>query len=218
MAFTASHTAPIPAYPLSWPPMVPRTEEPRKSAFIQPTVVKAFKAIRAELGRMGAKDVVVSTNFPLNKDGTPRAGNVSLEDHGAAVYWTLHGRPYCLPCDRWLRLAENLHAIACTIRNLRANERWGAIRIEQAFAGMLALPPGDGSAPMLGSLAPVDWRKVLGGEWPKGLSNSDLLGIARSRYRALMKMVHPNSPGAVVDVTRSAELGAAKEAAEKELA
>lgn len=216
-------TIPTEASPLSWPPTIKRTEKPRRSQFVNPTVARAVADIRDELRRLGARNIVISTNLPAQANGNPLSRPRSLsgiDDQGATVYWTLltDGRdvPYCLPCDRWMTVAENLHAIGKTIKALRDVERWGAIRIEQAFEGFKALPPGSGAPPIV-TVPEIDWRAVLGGDqpvWPE-LPNEDLLGLAKTRHRRLIQLIHPDMPGG--DVQRAAELNAALDAAEKEL-
>jgi hypothetical protein len=212
------------AHPLSWPPTVPRSKTTRTSRFVAPTIAGGLKEIREELRRMGATKVVISSNIPLRQtDGQPVSRAFNLDDHGVAVYWQMYrGKqlvPYCLPCDRWRTVAENLHAIAKTVKALRDVERWGAIQVVQAFEGFKALPSGD---PIV---TPPPWRETLGGNWPtrpdgSPLPNEELLGVVRGRFRALMKTVHPNSGNETTDPNvsaRVAELTAARDAAEEEL-
>jgi hypothetical protein len=217
--------APTEASPLTWPASVKRTVNPQASRFVSPTIGGSLGEIRDELRKLGAKNVIISTNLPLRKDGEPYARGLSLDvDQGAAVYWNLfRGKeriPYCLPCDKWRTLAENLHAIALTINALRAVERHGAIHVVQAFEGFKALPPAGGTI-----ITPPNWREVFGGNWPvksdgSPLSDAELLGVVRARFRMMMKLVHPNSATATTDESTSgrvAELTAARDAAEAEL-
>ena len=47
-----------------------------------------------------------------------------------------------LACDKYVKMADNLHAICLTLEAMRALERWGAYTAEQAAEGArLALPP-----------------------------------------------------------------------------
>ena len=61
---------------------------------------------------LGAQRIVISTNAELRQDGFPYSNRRAPEDVGVAVYFTLEGRPYVLPCDKWERVADNLAAIA----------------------------------------------------------------------------------------------------------
>lgn len=222
---------PTEASPLTWPTSVKRTPTPQPSRFVMPHIGGGLIKIREELRKMGAVDIIISTNLPLRRDGEPYARGLNLDqDQGAAVYWNLikgtgksrQKTPYCLPCDKWKTLAENLHAIALTINALRAVERYGAIHVVQAFEGFKALPPGDGTAVIA---APPPWRETLGGDWPtkadgSPLPNEELLGIVRGRFRKFMMLVHPNSSTAAPNpdaALRVAELTAARDAAEAEL-
>src|SRR5262249_31741204 len=73
-------------------------------------------------------------------DSAPYSGARKSYDVGAAVYFSLNKKPYCLPCDRWNRLPDNLAAIAAHLEAMRGMDRWGVGSIEQAFAGYKALP------------------------------------------------------------------------------
>lgn len=217
--------APTEASPLTWPAGVKRNASPQRSRFANPSINGSLGEIRTELRKLGAQNVIISSNLPLRRDGEPITGRgLSLDhDQGAAVYWTLtrgdkQKVPYCLPCDKWRTLAENLHAIALTISALRAVERHGAVHVVQAFEGFKALPPGSEGSTAIAMAPP--WREVLGGDWPD-LPNDELLGVVRARWKTLMKMVHPNSSSSTPDpnvAVRVDELNAARDAAEAELA
>lgn len=211
------------AYPLTWPQGVKRTQWREYSKFDKCANGREIDRIRNELKLAGAKTIVISSNLPLKEDGFPYAVGTQVPngDPGVAVYWTRsekRGRewkliPYCMPCDRWNRLADNLHAIALSIGAMRGMERWGAVSVEQAFAGFAALPPG-GDEQIIPEQPHVDWRTVLGGSWPEGLEAEELLALAKVRHRALILKAHPDAGG---DDAAAAQLNAALEAAEQEL-
>lgn len=120
-----------------------RTKSPSSSRFDYPSVAKARDHIILELQRMGIPDyiVVISTNIPLRRDGLPYSnGQHHPVDVGAAVYFKINDLPRVLACDRWSTVGDNLWSIAKTIEATRAIERWGAVTMEQAFAGYAALP------------------------------------------------------------------------------
>lgn len=213
---------PTEAYPLTWPLGVPRASSRRRSSFINRTTGDGIARVRNQLKLAHAKTVVISSNLPLRGDGFPRADGPQRPegDVGVAVYWTRNEHragkwqlvPYSMPCDRWDRIADNLYAIALSIEALRGMDRWGAVSIEQAFAGFAALPPGSDEQ-IIPRQPSVDWRHILGGSWPD-LEAPDLLAVAKSRCRRLITDAHPDAGG---DVSRAAELNAAMEAAEQEL-
>lgn len=96
------------AFPLQWPAGWPRTER-RKRALFQTTLHAARLGLYNELRLLGARDVVISTNIPLRRDGEFRASFTGrLDDPGVAVYFTLHDEPRVIPCDRWHTLPDNL--------------------------------------------------------------------------------------------------------------
>lgn len=146
------------AFPLQWPHGRPRSKYRHASTF-RVTPAKAYDEMMDELERFGAKSVVVSTNIPLRRDGTPyRDGlNDRLADPGVAVYFMKGKRQVCLPCDAYSLPWENCRAIGKAVEALRTMERHGAQQIlDQAFEGFVALPP-----PADGAKAP-DWWDVLG--------------------------------------------------------
>lgn len=185
------------AYPLSWPTGVPRHRGERSSARFRKTelvpsglpsgaswrqhtdltLAQALERVLDELRRFGAGRVVVSTNIELRLDGLPRSGRPAPTDPGVAVYFHLRKRPYCLPCDRWRRVPENLAAVAAHLSAMRGMERWGVGTVEQAFTGYAALPAPD----------VVDWRA----EFPRAAS----LAEVEERYRERAKALHPDTEG-----------------------
>jgi hypothetical protein len=189
-------------------------------------VVTEYERIRNELRLAGAKTIVISSNLALNGDNSApyaRQGVAPNGDPGVAVYWTRQekrgGRwmhvPYCIPCDKYNSIADNLHAIALSINAMRGMERWGAVTVEQAFAGFAALPPGSGQE-IVPQQPHSDWRTVLscGRAWPEGLEPSELLAVAKARHRILIAEAHPDVGGSDA---RASELNAAMETAEQEL-
>lgn len=199
------------SYPLEWPIQVPRTMTPQRARFGAVGMGAAIDGLRAELRRLGALDVVVSSNVALRIDGFPRAGLPEPKDAGVAVYFRLFNlkrlsRPYCLPCDRWHRVAHNIRAIALHIEAMRGMERWGVGSIEQAFAGYAALPaPG------------ADWWAVFGIEKQTLGDGGKLavLQIVEARFAERLKAAHPDLGGSHEEMVR---LNAARAAARAELA
>lgn len=153
------------AYPLAWPVRVPRTERTRRKrgsfgtknagSMKQPiTLSQALDRLEHELRLFGAKEIVVSSNVSLRMDGRARSGQGEPEDVGIACYFLIRDKPYCFPCDRWDRVADNVAAVAQHIDALRGIQRWGVGSVEQAFQGYLALPEPARLA---------DWRRVFPG-------------------------------------------------------
>ncbi len=214
-------------YPLTWPAGVKRCTSQRDSDFghvssngigTQRKTPRQNPEGIAEIQRVlklaQAKTIVISCN--LLRSDTQRPDG----DSGVAVYWTRELWrnqawtliPHCMPCDRFRRIADNLHAIAKSIDALRAIERYGAVSVEQAFAGFAALPPGSGEE-MIPEQPRVDWRRILGGSWPE-LDKAELLAIAKARHRKLIAVAHPDAGGST---SAAADLNTALAAAEQEL-
>lgn len=130
---------PIEAYPLTWPIHRRRTpwkETPRFKTMLG----TAIQNVRREVDRLGGKELVISSNMPLRRDGFPSSRGLT-GDCGVAVYFDLKKKPMCFACDRWSSVEGNMQAIALTIGALRGIERWGSGQmVEQAFTGFLSLP------------------------------------------------------------------------------
>lgn len=216
-------------FPLQWPENAKRTapafrNRSRFGVRGQVSFANAHMQLRAELGRFGAVNSVITTDLPLRVDGVPYATG-RMVDPGVAVWFVLPdttGKPseHVFACDVWLSIAENMTGIAKTIEALRGMDRWGvADAVTRAFAGFAALPPGNAEAPPPAPSGPVvrPWREVLGGTWPPPgvCSDADLLAIANARYRAGVSVAHPDRGGST---DAMAELNLAMETAKAELA
>lgn len=168
------------AYPLSWPQGWKRSKYRELSKF-----KTGFGAARnflfAELERMGATKVVVSTNVPLRNDGMPRANTAPIGgDPGVAVYFLRKGKPMVLACDQYTKGCDNVLAIAKTIEAMRGIERWGASEMmERAFSGFKQLAAeNDGPS----------WWGVL--QVRAGATVAEI----ETAFRALAKVAHPDAP------------------------
>lgn len=174
------------AFPLAWPAGLPRTEAHKRgrSGFSQ-TVKTATDFLMGEIGRMGGRYAVLSTNIELRRDGLPYSGQKPPQDVGAAVYFLRKGKQMTFACDRWDRVQDNIHAIAKTIDAIRGIERWGSSdMMERAFAAFEALP------------APEQWWQVLGVK-----PDATVFEIDRA-YRDLAKQAHPDSGGTDEQMSR----------------
>lgn len=183
------------AYPLQWPAGKPRTRTPQPSRFGSHStfsVSTTTSKLMAELRRLGAKNIVLSTNLELRLHGLPYSNRRAPADAGVAVYFTLKGEARCFACDRWQKVEENIVALAHTIDALRGIERWGGGNmVDQAFAGFAALP-----APS----AAKHWSEVIGVQ--RGADLDDV----RTAYRRKAMAAHPDRGG---DASVMAELNAA---------
>lgn len=188
----------IEAYPLAWPPGRPRTRFPERSNF-DVSLGRAIQDVRAEVDRLAGRDLIISSNLPLRRDGLPYANSSQPADRGVAVYFKYKGKPMCFACDRWQAVGDNMRAIAKTIDALRGIARWGTgDMIEQAFTGFTALP------------APESWWQVL------ELTGPDVPpSTIEDAHRRLAMKHHPDRGGdteKMARINRARDLGMAAQA------
>lgn len=204
----------VSAYPLQWP-----ASRPRKSAAARRdgrfnikrnngrwletksiSVAEALSRLQDELDRIGARYPVVSTNLETRLDGMPRSGQSEPADPGVALYFDLAGKPHCMPCDTYTRVAQNIAAIAAHIEATRAIERHGVSSVAEMFAGFTALPaPGQAESAL--------WWKVL------RVEPSATEAEIQAAYRKRAAEVHPDKPTG--SAAAMAELNAARDQALK---
>ena len=163
---------------------------------------------------------VIAPSIPLKGDGTPYMDEGGGQ-RAVAVYWHMREQrggatvmvPYSMPCDTFLRVADNMYAVAKTIEAMRTISRYGAAQTKQVFAGFAALPPGEGEAAPIEP--PKPWREVIGGSYPDGLDAGELLVLVKSRFRKACETAHPDKGGSD---ELMAELNRAWDEAQAELA
>ena len=195
--------APTEAFPLTWPAGWKRTEPHRRqrgkfhttryvssdggggySKKAELSVADAIERVGASIRRMGGRQLVISSNVGLRRDGMPLSGQKRPQDPGVAVYWNAKdGAARCIAVDQYEWLEHNLAAISGTLEALRAVERYGGAAIlERAFTGFQALPP------------PMDlrsWRQVLGFEEAQAVGETMLRGA----YMRARSAAHPDNGG-----------------------
>lgn len=144
-------------YPLQWPVARPRTKSRRAGNFSHGgrdiTIAQAMDRVFAEMKRIGVTSFIMSSNLVRNRDGSIRSGQAQPADPGVAAYFTLNGKPICMPCDTFTKAEQNIAGIAKHIEATRAIERYGVASLSEMFTGFEALP-----APS----AARAWWEVLG--------------------------------------------------------
>lgn len=182
------------AYPLHWPQGRQRTPvHKRVHSRFDMNPDRARRDLRLEAERHG-RQVVLSTNIELRRDGEPYASRRAPDDTGVAVYFLRKGRPVCFACDQYREVWENMRAICKTLEAMRGIERWGSAEmLNRAFTGFEALPSPDMVTPSPNKT----WWEILG--VTAGATRSEITDAWKEKCRA--------NGGA------SVELNSAKEAA-----
>jgi hypothetical protein len=194
------------AYPLQWPEGWPRTvphkREDGRSRFQHSyghhtTIERTRRQLAEELVRLGAKNVVLSTNVELRLDGQPYSSRRPPEDPGIAVYFTMDGESMVMAQDAFDRVSDNTRSLTLAIAGMRQMQRHGGgTMLKRAFSGFTALPPPDQMSAIV-TTPPRQWWDVL------GVSPDAPMSVIRGAYRGLCR----DAGGA------STELNAAYEAA-----
>lgn len=196
-------------HPLQWPDGWKRSTQRERGPFkVAPG--KIVDMLFGELARFGARNVVVSSNLALTREGRPYAGPAGdLSDPGVAVYYsTSKFSEQTLACDKWLNVHHNMYAIARTIESWRRIERDGASQIlERSFAAFGALPPSSNVKPKR------PWWEVLG--LPKEALSFATLVMVEAQYRDLASKAHPDRGG---NADAMAELNGARDEAKQHFA
>jgi len=177
----------IEAFPLCWPDGWPRTAPGQRArSTFKVTTDAAISHLLAELKRSGGRNVVLSTNVPIRRDGRPYADAREPQDPGVGVYWDdRKGRSMAIGNDSWRTLRENIHALGLTIENIRAIHRYGSSEIlERAFSGFARLPA-----------APDPWQVL-------GIERTADAEAVKARYRELAHQHHPDHGGDATTMAR----------------
>lgn len=151
-------------------------ERPRKWTFDEAVV-----ALGDELEGLGARNLVLSSNFERDIRGVLRPGRQRPDDQSIAVYFELRGKALVMACDRFVQAEGNLRSLALAIEAMRQLERHGGgTMMERAFAGFAALAPPSSGRP---------WHQVL------DLEPSSSTALIEQTFRRLAAERHPDKGG-----------------------
>lgn len=127
-------------YPLDWPLGFARTRE-QKPARFKKSFAEARQHCEEQLVKLGASQIIFSTNLVLNHLGSVKAWSRQPQDTGVAVYFEMDGADKVFCCDAWDCVEDNLRALGLTFEAMRGIDRWGASDImARSFQGFAALP------------------------------------------------------------------------------
>lgn len=131
---------PLPNWP--FPPTKARGASRFKS-----TYGKTLLLLDAELRHLRAKEVVIQAGFherDIRLDGLPRSDARNPIHPGVILTFQSKHGPISFPCDTYSSWEDNLRAIALSLENLRAVDRYGVTKRAEQYRGWQALPaPGD---------------------------------------------------------------------------
>jgi hypothetical protein len=132
---------------IDWPSYATRTPpgERERTMKFRVSVEEALDDIETELcDRLGVRAYRISTAAPhCPRNGRPHP-DASPTDPGVVVRWTHDGRDYCVACDHYDRLRDNVRTVGLWIAETR--KRMGRpVETERGAFAAAALPEGDGS-------------------------------------------------------------------------
>jgi hypothetical protein len=176
----------------AWPSK--RTAARRASPF-NSAHAKTLKLLEAELNKLSARDIIIQAELSpsdIRNDGWPRS-DARFKAPGIVLSYVAGGKTYVFPCDSFVSWQDNLRAIALTLENLRAIDRYGVTRGEQQYAGFRQLGAAD---PTTERAAALETLAQLS-ECSLGDNPSEFdIDVA---YRAAAKLTHPDRHGGKSD-------------------
>lgn len=168
-------------YPLQWLPQQPRAKRPERARFGNHSISRAGDELVLELQRLGAKDIIISSNLKTKIDGGFYAMQGRIEDNGIVVYFKLKNNPKAMACDKWDMIEHNIWALVQSVKAIRGLERWGGSDfLDGLFTGFTALP----SPEMMNNNK----------QYFSGYESKE---EAKEKYRQLCKELHPDMGGDV---------------------
>jgi hypothetical protein len=152
---------------------------------------KAFAALKYELARIDAKNVVVEAGYPesrLRNDGWPIA-NANREHGQVRVSFTREGVPMSFFFGGWTDTEQNVYMIALTLKALRAVDRYGCAQAGEQYRGWSALPPGN-------AIAAEEWPNVESARrWLAEIACMAAGTHIDGLFRAAAMKAHPDAGG-----------------------
>jgi len=140
---------------LDWPSWAKRTptDERRRTSKYSVSLSSAIDDIETDLeARMDVDDWRLSTAAPMRQDDGRPYANADPDDPGAVVRWSEGGEQYCICCDHWTRLRDNVRTIGLYITEKRkmadrpvqtGQDEFASARLPPAGDDLVAVGPGE---------------------------------------------------------------------------
>lgn len=175
-------------YPLAWPEHRPRTKGRRPGRFTAENrpigVAAALRRVDQQLGMIGARWPILSSNLEVRVDGSPVLNRGMPTDPGVCLYFDLKGKPFALACDTFSDIAQNVAAVAAHLEATRAIERYGVATAAESLQAFSALPPPAAAKPVR------PWWEVFGVD--RAAIDAD---DVRALFKVKAKKAHPDTGG-----------------------
>lgn len=184
---------------LKWPSTTPRSRTRDRGPFDVKTSA-VLDDLSAELGRLRATHIAVTSNATVLRSGFPAADDLerALPDPGVAIYMQRKGIALTFTLDRFTTVAANMRGLTLAIRALRSIERYGGAGMEdRALSGFAALPSSTSSS----MPTKRHWSAVLAVEamYRASISEAEmrgeLLDLVEMRFKSLARSRHPDGGG-----------------------
>lgn len=184
----------------AWPGQLLKPGERRSSQF-RAKWSDTLELLDRELWNLNARAVVLQMAVQpgqVRKDETGLLAHVRPEHPGIVLSFTGGKGALSYPCDTFVTWHDNARAIAKTLENLRAVDRYGVSKGGQQYTGWSQLPPG---RPMAGPMTREEAAAFIAehadplGRIP-GMQTGLLAGrVVEAAYRSAAKVLHPDSVG-----------------------
>jgi hypothetical protein len=174
----------------------------RKNATFRASYPQTLSLLEDELRALRAKEINIQVALrpeDIRLDGWPRANARTPSHPGVIVSFESRFGPLSYACDTYTTWEDNLRAIAKTLENLRAVERYGATKHGEQYRGYAQIeapkpePEGDFSnAEQAARWLSVQCGHMFATQHVAILASSDLL---KEAYREAAKRLHPDKMG-----------------------
>jgi hypothetical protein len=153
---------------------LPKWQEKRGLQFRHPQFKSAYSKtldkLEYELAKLDAKNIVIEAGFSMadiRNDGWPR-GKSRPAHPGVILYFTGKDGAMRFPCGTYSLFEANMHAIALTLENLRAIDRYGVTMGHEQYVGFkqIAAPApveisAEAAAREIAKHSPPDYQSIL---------------------------------------------------------